>query len=72
MGANFWYPYVSDTLTLSLIWGLSYSRNYQVHIGLTFVLVTSPKEERYKDLVKATHVYFLGMPIWGETKLTHL
>ncbi|RPB19041.1 hypothetical protein L211DRAFT_668245 [Terfezia boudieri ATCC MYA-4762] len=37
-----------------------------------FVLVTSPKRDRYKELAKAPNVYKLGMPIWDELELERL
>ena len=37
-----------------------------------FVLVSSPKADRFKKLLKEPKVYMLDMPIWDETELAKL
>lgn len=37
-----------------------------------WVMVTSPKTERYKELAKAPNVKVLGMPLWDESELEQL
>ena len=40
--------------------------------GRQFVLVSSPKGDRYKELLKQPNVYMLCMPTWGATELANL
>ena len=41
-------------------------------VSQQWVLVTSPKTKRYKELAKAPNVNMLGMPLWDERELEQL
>ena len=41
-------------------------------VSQQWVLVTSPKTKRYKELAKAPNVNMLGMPLWDERELKKL